>query len=66
MSQNNHDKSFAQNNQNIAYSQLQSNPRTVINYSKSRQKSPNKSQSQIYDQDANAEIERLRRDLIDK
>jgi hypothetical protein len=30
------------------------NQRSIINFSKSRQKSPNKSNSRVYDQDANA------------
>lgn len=49
-------------NQNTSYNQMtfqsnqhQSNQKSVT-YSKSRQKSPNKSYSQVYDQDSNGEI----------
>lgn len=48
------------------HSQVQHNPRNLINFSKSRQKSPNKSNSRVYDPEASAEIEKLRRELVSK
>lgn len=47
---------FIQANPHTFHSQVQHNPRNLINFSKSRQKSPNKSNSRVYDPEASAEI----------